>query len=893
MLDPFTPDVFANPNASAFDFYGKKVIEIPFNPAIFLKINRARFINCSLEQMPRGLDRYCVILTLDFTDNFISKVDKKSFSEFCCLENLILTSNCITNFKVDLKQSLKLLDLSYNKGLNVKDVWSLNCPHLEIIKITHCVISELPDSPPKWSSSIIQIFLDGNFLTDIPQYFSEFAKLEEISLFGNRIREIRFSGEKPLKSLSLSCNYIESWELQNPLSVMNLNLSYNMFHEFPVHVLDTRSLRILSLSHCEISGCFDFSFPETISAFDISHNSITSLGANFISSLTKLSSLKASNNKISTIADAFPERCPLSQLFLDFNDLETLPPSFSNVSSLDTLSIKNNKLRDVSMLNFTRLRTINLSFNKIEELPDVFGNCSFLSEFIVSFNLLKELPKSLSSCKKIVDFNASGNMFSSFPRCSIAFTQLRALVFCENNIAAVPLSFSTLFYLQVLDLSCNNIRVVPAFISQLQNLDILSFAHNKITRFEDDFMIPANASVVDFSYNEIENFDFGIPSPNVHSLNLDCNKITSFNSANFPNLKFLSLNNNPLQRPFAPLITSLSMMKSLDSVEMLNCGKLEGEVPPLRYHLMTDSHVSAGKRFGVGYASTMGIRKTMEDVVLLSTFKDDQTIFSLFDGHQGNVSASISSIILCNELRGLLESRCTAFESSFGKIFSTINEKLRKFNVFDGCTAVSVFINGDDCYAVSVGDSRIVRIKEKGEERVTTDFKPMMRNEYERLISGGLPVSSDGRIDRKLAVSRTIGDFWCITDRNNASDNQTPLFVEPDVKKFHIEEDDYALIIACDGIWDVISDAWAAKIVRESKSPQDAATRLRSTALSQGSNDNISVIVLFLHPKEEQKGLAYKNEVEEVNPTAEDLAFDAEYEMILQQSATKPKIRRR
>jgi len=54
------------------------------------------------------------------------------------------------------------------------------------------------------------------------------------------------------------------------------------------------------------------------------------------------------------------------------------------------------------------------------------------------------------------------------------------------------------------------------------------------------------------------------------------------------------------------------------------------------------------------------------------------------------------------------------------------------------------------------------------------------------------------------------------------------------------------LIIACDGLWDVVSNDKAVEIVEKYPDPTRAATALRDYAHLLGSLDNISVIVYRL-----------------------------------------------
>jgi serine/threonine protein phosphatase PrpC len=150
----------------------------------------------------------------------------------------------------------------------------------------------------------------------------------------------------------------------------------------------------------------------------------------------------------------------------------------------------------------------------------------------------------------------------------------------------------------------------------------------------------------------------------------------------------------------------------------------------------------------------------------------------------------------------------------------------------------------------------MVRIKRNGTvERMTVDAKPTNRVEYERLRGRGLTINSDGRISRKLAVARCLGDFWC---------SKNGLYVEPDVREFEIESEDDSLIVACDGLWDVMGDEQAGLVALEAETAADAAISLKNFALGLGSKDNVSVIVVKFHPNPGDGGLCGRNTVKKL-----------------------------
>lgn len=80
---------------------------------------------------------------------------------------------------------------------------------------------------------------------------------------------------------------------------------------------------------------------------------------------------------------------------------------------------------------------------------------------------------------------------------------------------------------------------------------------------------------------------------------------------------------------------------------------------------------------------------------------------------------------------------------------------------------------------------------------------------------------------------------------------------------------DYAFIIfACDGLWDVINDRKAVKVVKQSKTPKEAACALLDRAVKLRSRDNISVIVIFF-PGYEPGTYSYSSSTESEDDESE------------------------
>lgn len=71
------------------------------------------------------------------------------------------------------------------------------------------------------------------------------------------------------------------------------------------------------------------------------------------------------------------------------------------------------------------------------------------------------------------------------------------------------------------------------------------------------------------------------------------------------------------------------------------------------------------------------------------------------------------------------------------------------------------------------------------------------------------------------------------------------LISEPEIEIRELNSKDEFLILACDGLWDVLSSQDAVDIVLGSKTEKEASKKLCSSAFEGGSTDNISALVVF------------------------------------------------
>jgi protein phosphatase 2C family protein 2/3 len=130
-----------------------------------------------------------------------------------------------------------------------------------------------------------------------------------------------------------------------------------------------------------------------------------------------------------------------------------------------------------------------------------------------------------------------------------------------------------------------------------------------------------------------------------------------------------------------------------------------------------------------------------------------------------------------------------------------------------GCTAVACLVHNDTIYCANVGDSRAVLSEAGTAVPLSFDHKPNNQAELERIDRGGGFVIMN-RVNGSLALSRALGDYQFKISKELADEDQV-VTANPDVLMLPVTNKTEFMIIACDGIWDVMSNEEAVLFVRE------------------------------------------------------------------------------
>lgn len=153
----------------------------------------------------------------------------------------------------------------------------------------------------------------------------------------------------------------------------------------------------------------------------------------------------------------------------------------------------------------------------------------------------------------------------------------------------------------------------------------------------------------------------------------------------------------------------------------------------------------------------------------------------------------------------------------------------------DGCTATTAVILGQRLVVGHVGDSRAVLGISGKTIELTQDHKPNRPDERQRIedVGGTVVHAGTWRVGGVLAVSRSFGNRML----------KQYIVAHPELREDTLGPDAKCLVVATDGVWDVVENEEAVELVSRYTDAEAAAKALAALAYDRGSYDNISCVV--------------------------------------------------
>ncbi|XP_044761956.1 insulin-like growth factor-binding protein complex acid labile subunit [Coccinella septempunctata] len=294
------------------------------------------------------------------------------------------------------------------------------------------------------------------------------AECKHITFTSSKLSTIPINFFK--KTPHLDAIYLNSSKIQN-LQVgafaglqrlRTLQLEYNDIREIRSGCLNTLStLQILDMKNNKIETLAEEAFLglTSLETLDLSTNQIRSLPYNLLSPLVNLKNLILSHNYLTSIDIHFQQLSKLEILFMNHNNIESIPECFNNTNivslflqdnaityinnscfprTITNLNIANNNITSLTFLdNISSLSTLNVSKNQITETPlDVFVSLENLLKLDISQNEMSGLRVGIFSKANHIEYlNLSRITFGELdPNPLIPLSDLKILDISQNNL---------------------------------------------------------------------------------------------------------------------------------------------------------------------------------------------------------------------------------------------------------------------------------------------------------------------------------------------------------------------------------------------------------------------------------------------------------------------------
>ena len=295
---------------------------------------------------------------------------------------------------------------------------------------------------------------------------------------------------------------------------------------------------------------------------------------------------------------------------------------------------------------------------------------------------------------------------------------------------------------------------------------------------------------------------------------------------------------------------SEDMKKTITERDILTSNKKEKEeIFPLEKHFDL-CFVS----YAYSENANLEHRKDMEDfhyIKALLNSKNNCSYFGLFDGHSGKeVGMYLMQNLhktLSQELKNSInldnsENIKNAVINSFEKTDKEINNK--GFQKESGSTGTVLLLykdinssSGKSFLCANVGDSKAYLITKKEMKLITIDHNCNNPNEVKRIRDNG-GIVFRGRVFGTLMLTRSFGDKEM---------KKYGVLSTPDIFIKNIDEEDIFIIMASDGVWDIVEENEIFQMSKEKISSSDFSKKIVNLAKERDTHDNISCIVIKLN----------------------------------------------
>lgn len=253
------------------------------------------------------------------------------------------------------------------------------------------------------------------------------------------------------------------------------------------------------------------------------------------------------------------------------------------------------------------------------------------------------------------------------------------------------------------------------------------------------------------------------------------------------------------------------------------------------------------------FSSLIGLRDINEDRhnIIIS---NKINMYAIYDGHGGIFTSKFLAKNMPKYIlrEGEIPLKKKHIIDTFNYLQKILKKKYNEDATKTGSTClICLQYKYDDCRniisIINLGDSRCVLCRNNSALPLSKDHKPNWPEEKYRIenLNGKIYFDDyDWRI-HDLSVSRAFGDIYAYPH----------VCQTPDIFNYKIIPEDKFIVLACDGLWDVLSNQDVVNYIlhfcyNENLSMRinknlDISKKLAEYAIKKGSTDNISIIIVF------------------------------------------------
>ncbi|KAK6472936.1 leucine-rich repeat-containing G-protein coupled receptor 4-like [Huso huso] len=382
-----------------------------------------------LTTVPMGLSAFTYYL--DISMNNITELPAEVFKNLPYLEELRLAGNDLAFIHPEALSGLhqlKVLMLQNNQLKTVPSKVLKGLTSLQSLRLDANHITMVPEDSFEGLGQLRHLWLDDNGLTEVPVGpLSNLPFLQALTLALNRISNIpdqAFANLSSLVVLHLHNNKIK-WIGDHCFAGLDnletLDLNYNNLIEFPGAIKSLPNLKELGFHSNNIAVIPEGAFNRTplLRTIHLYDNPLSFVGRTAFQNLSELhslivrgaamvqwfpnltgtvnlESLTLTGTKISSIPITLcQDHKRLRTVDLSYNEISDLP-SFQGCANLEEMALQHNQIKDIKADTFqglASLRLLDLSRNEISSVQrDAFISLSALTNLDLSFNELNSLP---------------------------------------------------------------------------------------------------------------------------------------------------------------------------------------------------------------------------------------------------------------------------------------------------------------------------------------------------------------------------------------------------------------------------------------------------------------------------------------------------------------------